>query len=1802
LKDNNGSQCRPQHTSIRDDGQTQVYNDFVNSIITYPSQSFFHREGRMNSRWYSKFLAGVISSLVIFSLFSISGFAAKGDTMHVLAADNDVFDSGTGNLVSGDTGRESDVFVDGLQSKTGSAHQVITEAGTANSITEPTCSEIYNGSNGWVVEMCPTDPAVTTTMTVMLNGTSKGDAAFVRIYHQSENGPGVPQVAIIYASGYVRLKQNADPSPSIPFGTSFVLGPAYWPSSSTYYHNPQLNTLEIDTSWLPNAPLRMRAEGTNHDFDVTYEMTLPPPRDRQTRLHVTQTYTATADITIDQDHRDDYEGFKLVQASSMFINEGGTCDGGYTDCHDSDAARFIGDDLERHEVPFTGLTLPSFVFDSPVPLGSTWLDILHTDDEGWQGNTPNTRIALDELPTEHTITPQGRIAKTTDPNQDNVGLWLHDDGPASSSWTTGDSNTIGYWLLAQNNKPEPWADLDLRSGLTFLDFEGSYDCSTGASAGATANTTLIEGYSDKALQLNYNLGSADGNWAQIICHFASPLDLSVYDHLRIDWRGDPVAANSLQVGLVDNEGHNFFDRVMYRHVTQHAWWGQLVVPFSLFESSPIGTPFDPAHVSAIFISVVKSAADGGAGGIAIDNLSAFNVASRTVPGDFEAVDPDNPVAAQAAADWLAAQQQPNGLLKSWEEDGTCLSYTYDQALALIVFADQGMWSNADALVDRLVATQETDGSWFQGRSCTDLSVLPGSTKWEGDIAWAVYALGRYRALGGTHPKAAATLQKGADWLATRINPADGCLVINSTEATIDTWWAFQADGASHTSDADNIKLCLMTYYWNDTMGRFNGGRDQWQLPYLDNQTWGAAFLKAIGETEKARRALSYARDVLRVPAQGGQLFGFDGNAGPWSVWNEGTAQYVAVGGEGANDLLQEPLAQQREDGAMPGSPDEFNGGGVWTTRWHGVAPTAWLYFALSGEPFVPALLAPADGTHLFHPTPTLDWGDGQDHYQVQIATANDFNAASIVRDENFAVSTYTPAQALPDGVYYWRVKAFNAAGESKGWLLGAPSSFTIETLRDISYYPKGYAWQEMWNHWPDAKIEMDQDLDRITALGFNTVRIFLHPDAIGYPTPDPTQLVNFEEALALIDAHGLKAHVNLFDCWGQWDEVDKSKTWLMAIVAPHRDDPRIALWELKNEVIFDLSKPEYQMTRDWVQALFPLLKAQVGNTPVTVSVYDVEWLDDVKDLTGATPPDIYSLHWYPDNLYSWTDAFPAKIDRARQLIGQADLLIGEFGLSTYAYSDALQADLTRDVLYYADQKGITNLGFWTLNDFPANTLICCVIPKDEQWYYGLYRTDGTQKPAASILQAAFQGNPPSSPSPRRILNPSFEDLSPYSGYLDNWWPWDGNWTGQHWEVQNCTIAHSGSCSAKLHGSSGVDVGLHKSPPALIIDPEQHYSLEGWVRTENLGGPACIAFSWFDDQNDWIDGEDATSCVTDPNLTEWTRITINNATPPPDAIYAEVFVKMFSNNSDSHVWFDDVNLIPRVVSITRADPNPTNAASVHFTVTFSDPVTGVDSGDFSLTTTSSIAGATITDVSGGPTIYTVTVNTGVGDGTIRLDIPETTNITDLAGNPLGSLPYTSGEMYTIDKSLTFTSTGTRDGWVLESTEISGVGGSINSNATTLRLGDDAAKKQYRSILSFSTKGLPDSAVITKVTLKVRKQSITGGGNPITTFQGFMVDIRKGYFGMTALQTSDFQATAHKSPGPFKPALSSGWYNIDLTSGKSYINKSSSYGGVTQIRLRFKLDDNNNTIANYLSLYSGNASSSYRPQLIIEYYVP
>ena len=139
----------------------------------------------------------------------------------------------------------------------------------------------------------------------------------------------------------------------------------------------------------------------------------------------------------------------------------------------------------------------------------------------------------------------------------------------------------------------------------------------------------------------------------------------------------------------------------------------------------------------------------------------------------------------------------------------------------------------------------------------------------------------------------------------------------------------------------------------------------------------------------------------------------------------------------------------------------------------------------------------------------------------------------------------------------------------------------------------------------------------------------------------------------------------------------------------------------------------------------------------------------------------------------------------------------------------------------------------------------------------------------------------------------------------------------------------------------------------------------------------------------------------------------------------VWVRYTENDQFSAIS-DGITVEPESVhvqSILRTDDNHTNAATVDFTVTFSEPVTGVDESDFLLTPGGNVSGAFITDVNGVDAAYTVTVNTGTGNGSIRLDLIDDDSIVDELGNPLGGSgsgngDYTSGEEYEIEKTCAF----------------------------------------------------------------------------------------------------------------------------------------------------------------------------------------
>jgi hypothetical protein len=158
--------------------------------------------------------------------------------------------------------------------------------------------------------------------------------------------------------------------------------------------------------------------------------------------------------------------------------------------------------------------------------------------------------------------------------------------------------------------------------------------------------------------------------------------------------------------------------------------------------------------------------------------------------------------------------------------------------------------------------------------------------------------------------------------------------------------------------------------------------------------------------------------------------------------------------------------------------------------------------------------------------------------------------------------------------------------------------------------------------------------------------------------------------------------------------------------------------------------------------------------------------------------------------------------------------------------------------------------------------------------------------------------------------------------------------------------------------------------------------------------------------------------------------------------------------------------------------------------------------------------------------------------------------------------------------------------------------MNSTSSTLILGDEAANKQYRSILSFDTSSLPDNAQILSVTLKLTKQG-SAGTNPFTTHGALNVAISNPYFGTTpALVIGDFQAAASNIlvGTIFKTPVGSVYTGTLNSPAYTLVNLL----GTTQFRLYFKLGDDKDRRADTILFYSGDASNAaYRPVLIVTY---
>lgn len=449
----------------------------------------------------------------------------------------------------------------------------------------------------------------------------------------------------------------------------------------------------------------------------------------------------------------------------------------------------------------------------------------------------------------------------------------------------------------------------------------------------------------------------------------------------------------------------------------------------------------------------------------------------------------------------------------------------------------------------------------------------------------------------------------------------------------------------------------------------------------------------------------------------------------------------------------------------------------------------------------------------------------------------------------------------------------------------------VAALRVVNYQPRDHAWTAMWTQWRPA--EFSADLARIKAMGANAIRLCVFPSVVGWPSPKGAGFAHFNDAIAIAHARGLQVQLTLFDWWTPYNDVPNSKKWMTALLAGHRNDPRIAMVELINEVDVNNST---QIS--WLQQTMPTLRNLVGWIPVTVSVSTTAGIGALAQLVTQLRPygmSVADIHYYGIGTDAWT-----WLKQAKAAAQGLPLFIGEAGYTTYRpevnavdQREAAQAQWFQLTLAAAKSLGISAAPymFWDLSPASVAQTASSGMPTYERWF-GLYRADGTPRPAVSTIKSLWAGQSTTATT----FNTDFKTPSTDGTPLG--WQFIGKSGKVSWDA---SVGHKAKGSARFD-NTGTDSVLTPSllqPLPGPVRPGDTWQVSASVHL-NHTGKIRVGIAWYDATGKWLGT--VTSTARPTLLTPWTTLTVRSKVPPT-AVQGDAM--LMDALDPGSVWFDDV---------------------------------------------------------------------------------------------------------------------------------------------------------------------------------------------------------------------------------------------------------------------------------------------------------
>lgn len=281
---------------------------------------------------------------------------------------------------------------------------------------------------------------------------------------------------------------------------------------------------------------------------------------------------------------------------------------------------------------------------------------------------------------------------------------------------------------------------------------------------------------------------------------------------------------------------------------------------------------------------------------------------------------------------------------------------------------------------------------------------------------------------------------------------------------------------------------------------------------------------------------------------------------------------------------------------------------------------------------------------------------------------------------------------------------------------------------------------EMWDRSTFDPDTLDRELGMAAGLGFTMVRVFLH-DLLW--RDDPSGLLDrFDQFLDLAAGHDITTMPVFLDgCWNsyghpgpqpeprpgvhnsQWVQSPQPKVvvdpnewgplrdYVQGVMAAHRDDERVAIWDLYNEPgnegLIANALPLVEAVFHWAREVGP-------SQPMTVGIWNTE--EPYRPLNDfqLAASDVLTFHWYAD-----VDATRELVDRL--LLRGRPVMCTEYLARTMDSQFATHLPLFRErnvgALHWGLVKGrIQTHQPWFTS--PGD-------PESDPWFHDLLHPDGT---------------------------------------------------------------------------------------------------------------------------------------------------------------------------------------------------------------------------------------------------------------------------------------------------------------------------------------------------------------------------------------------------------------------------------------------------------------------------------------------